>query len=372
MANGFFGIDDDAFLAFISKKDVYNALTLDSVERFLQSLGVRVDRYADHLICPTICHNCLEEAESMKLYYYQENKMFHCYTQCGENMSIFELYKRFMSLNHYDISEEQAENDLKKFFAGDINFGAQEQQPKTRETFMEKYRRLQDVIYCESYPKFALSVFQKYHHPLWKAEGITDESMDKFRICFSPTQNKIIIPHFDLRGELIGIRGRAINPEDVELGKYRPIKIGDTTYVHQLGFNLYGIHEHEQAIRKLKRAIIFEGEKSVLQDDGFFGPNSVGVAICGSSLNKFQVNLLVKKLGVNEIILALDKEYENPRSEEGIKYREKLIRMGRKYSYLADFSYIFDEEGLLNRKDAPVDKGKDVFERLYRKRITVR
>ena len=175
-----------------------------------------------------------------------------------------------------------------------------------------------------------------------------------------------------MRGKLIGIRGRALNEEDIELGKYRPIKIGETTYAHQLGFNLYGIHEHEEAIRKYRRAIVYEAEKSVLLDDGFYGEDSVGVAVCGSSLNKFQVNLLVKELGVNEIILALDKEFDKPYSEEGKRYRVKLLKMANKYKHLVDFYYIFDEQNLLQKKDAPVDKGQEVFEKLYKKKIKVR
>ena len=89
MIDGYFGEDDDAFLTTISKKDIYNNLTLENVERFLRSLGVEVQVHSDFLICPTICHNPIEEAESMKLYYYQENKQFHCYTECGENMTIY-------------------------------------------------------------------------------------------------------------------------------------------------------------------------------------------------------------------------------------------------------------------------------------------
>ena len=369
MVEGFFGFDDEVYYMSLEKKDIYNGLTLDAVENFLISLGTRVEKYSTYLICPTICHNTLEEAESMKLYYYQENKMFHCYTECGENMTIFELYKRYMALNHYEVSDEEAEEYIKKFISGSVSFRARE---APKESILNKFQPTQDIIYCEEYPIYPLSVFTHYHHPLWKRDGITDKSMDKFNILFSPIQNKIIIPHYDLRGKLIGIRGRALNEEDIELGKYRPIKIGETTYAHQLGFNLYGIHEHKEAIRKYRRAIVYEAEKSVLLDDGFYGEDSVGVAVCGSSLNKFQVNLLVKELGVNEIISALDKEFDKPDSEEGKRYRVKLLKMANKYKHLVDFYYIFDEQNLLQKKDAPVDKGQEVFEKLYKKKIKVR
>lgn len=370
MIDGYFGEDDDAFLATISKKDIYNNLTLENVERFLRSLGVEVQVHSDFLICPTICHNPIEEAESMKLYYYQENKQFHCYTECGENMTIFELYKKYMALNHYEISDEEAEDYIKRFIN---NFSLQkEKKKKDNNLLLQKYKTDAGIIECAEYPKESLSVFRHYYHPSWLAEGITKTAMDKFNILFSSFQNKIVIPHFDINGRLIGIRARALNPEDIEKGKYMPIKVGDILYSHQLGFNLYGIYEHKNAIQRFRRAIIYEAEKSALLDDGYYGNNSVAVAVCGSSLNKFQVNLLVKRLGVNDITIALDKEFDEPYSDEGKRYREKIIKMAEKYKHLADFYYIFDEQGLLKKKDSPIDKGEETFEKLYKKRIKVR
>ena len=35
----------------------------------------------------------------MKLYWYQNYKVFHCYTECNESMSIFELYMKYIFLN---------------------------------------------------------------------------------------------------------------------------------------------------------------------------------------------------------------------------------------------------------------------------------
>ena len=39
---------------------------------------------------------------------------------------------------------------------------------------------------------------------------------------------------------------------------------------------------------------------------------------------------------------------------------------------LAQFSYIWDYDNLLEEKDSPYDKGQEVFEELYRNRIKVR
>ncbi len=44
---------------------------------------------------------------------------------------------------------------------------------------------------------------------------------------YSTWQQKIIIPHFDVNNQLIGVRGRSLIEEDIKLfGKYTPFKIG--------------------------------------------------------------------------------------------------------------------------------------------------
>ena len=61
--------DETVLLNSLTTKDIIESLTIDDVARFLESLGVEVDRFENHLICPTICHNPLEEAETRKLYW---------------------------------------------------------------------------------------------------------------------------------------------------------------------------------------------------------------------------------------------------------------------------------------------------------------
>ena len=196
--------------------------------------------------------------------------------------------------------------------------------------------------------------------------------MDRFHIGFSLTQNKIIIPHLDINGRLVGIRGRAIDQQEIEnFGKYRPVQIGNILYTHPLQFNLYGIYEHQNGIRMRKSALIVEGEKSVLLADGYYGKLSNTVACCGSSVNKYHINLLVNMLGVNEIIIGLDKEYETWPSEKASIYRKKIEKICNKYKHLASFSYIWDRNNLLQEKDSPLDQGKEVFEQLLKERVYV-
>ena len=86
--------DPELDLINLDKKDIIESITLYDVKHFLESLGVEqiiVNEQKQYLICPTICHNPLHEEASMKLYWYQNYKLFRCYTECNENMSIFKL-----------------------------------------------------------------------------------------------------------------------------------------------------------------------------------------------------------------------------------------------------------------------------------------
>jgi hypothetical protein len=46
-----------------------------------------------------------------------------------------------------------------------------------------------------------MDCFVEYNHPLWLRENISPEAMRQFDIKFSISQNKIIIPHYDINGK---------------------------------------------------------------------------------------------------------------------------------------------------------------------------
>ena len=364
-----------ALMNEITPQMIVASLTLDVVEDFLRSLGVvEIAKKSDCLICPTICHNPLEEASTMKLYFYEKNKMFHCYTECNENMSIFTLYQKFVAVNtDTEIELGEAIDYVKRFI---LQVGVELVEapaPAKRYVSMaERYQVENRIIQLPAYNEKVLDCFLDYPHPLWLAEGITPEVMRKFEISFLPLENKIIIPHRDYWGRLVGIRGRALEEEDIALGKYRPIYWNGIEYHHQLMFSLYGLYQHKEAITKFKRAILYEGEKSVMLDEVYNGEYSLAVACCGSSINKYHIALLTQLLGVNEIVVALDKEYTDPFSEEGRNYWQKLYDICDKYKSRAKMSFIWDHDNLLGKKDAPIDKGIDVFRQLYKDRVFVR
>ena len=369
-----FGEDIGARINSMTEYEVTQCLTLDIVESFLRNLGVeQIEKGNNYLICPTICHNRLEDASSMKLYYYQKNKAFHCYTECGENMSIFTLYQNFMELNYHTITKEEAAYYVKSFVlkqAPDIHFT---EKRKNNLIDKSKYELKNQIPTNTYYPSIILDRFINYLPYSWKKDGITEEAMRLFDIKFYIAANASILPHFDKDGNLIGIRCREFSKEKIEeYGKYHPLYLNGEIYSHPLSQNLYGIYQNGAAIRKYRRAVIVEGEKSVLLDKVYNQDDSFVVACCGHQIGIYQVNLLTKLFGVNEIILAFDKEYEDWRDEKGKKDRALLMKFCNKFKKEADFSYIWDYDNLLNEKDSPLDKGKDIWEYLYKNRVKVK
>ena len=192
--------------------------------------------------------------------------------------------------------------------------------------------------------------------------------MDRYDIRYSISQNKIIIPHRDVDGRLVGIRGRALNDWEVEnVGKYMPIKLEQLWYKHPLSMNLYGLYENKEIIKKHKICYVFESEKSVLQFEDFGVPHCA-VAVCGSQFNKYQLNILLKHCAPNEIVICFDKEEK----EGETKYFDKLYALCKKYNQYCNFSFIYDRFGFLELKDSPSDRGEEVFKQLLAKRVRVR
>jgi hypothetical protein len=93
----------------------------------------------------------------------------------------------------------------------------------------------------------------------WEREGISKKIMDIHNIHFDPLTQSIIIPHYDIDNNLIGVRQRTLLKENEVYGKYKPAIFCGKMYNHPLGFNLYNINFSKNNIRNIKKVIVFEG-----------------------------------------------------------------------------------------------------------------
>ena len=349
----------------IDYQGIIDNLSTEKIIQLMSKLGV--DDYIEkpgYIIFPTICHHEDASEASMKLYFYENSHLFLCYTQCGA-MTIFQFLKTYYETRGI---EYDWYSDIYRVILDCSNFNTIDNF-KTKRYKSKKdqyiYKKIPDL---PTYPNGILECFSKFYPPEWINDGISRKTMDKFDICFSTIQNKIIIPHYNINGELVGIRGRALNNWEVEnVGKYMPVQIEGKWYSHPLSLNLYGLNITKENIKRNRICYIFESEKSVMQCDSFQMDNC-SVAVCGSQLNKWQIKILAKECHPQEIVVCFDKE-EQPPAEE---YFNKLYKICSKYKNYADFSFIYDREKLLNMKDSPSDKGEETFKKLLSKRVRVR
>ena len=341
-------------------------LNTDAIIHLMTELGAdRYDDRGDYIIFPTICHNEDSSEASMKLYFYKNNKVFVCYTSCG-GMSIFKFLKHYYEERQIEYDWHQ---DIYEVVCNCSDFKRKEGFERTPyKSLRERYKVARKEVQLPEYSKNVLDCFVKHYPPEWLNDGISEKAMDEFDISYSISQNKIIIPHYDIDYRLVGIRGRALNEWEIEnIGKYAPIRIENTWYKHPLSMNLYGLNLTEFMIRETGICFLFESEKSVLQMESFSIPNCAA-AVCGSNFNKYQLNILMKHCHPTEIVLCFDKE-ELPGED---KYFNKLWNICQKYKNYCNFSFIYDREGLLDLKDSPTDRGEEVFMKLLDKRVIVK
>ena len=369
-----------------NKDEIKESLSIEQVFDLVAELGGEPQSFGNFFTAKTICHN----GDSHKLYYYDNTKLFKCYTDCGTTFDIFELVCKVKNVNEeykiYSTKEgistrEWALVDGLIFVANYFNIAAV---PDQQDGFFET---LQDWDVFNRYEKeidltekkvelkiFKTNVLEHLPQPIispWEEEGITREIMNDRGIKYDPKNQSIIIPHYDINDNLIGIRQRTLVKEEEKYGKYRPALFNGQMYNHPLGFNLYNLNKSKDNIKAIKKAIVFEGEKSPLLYASYFGKeNDISVACCGSSLITYQVQLLLS-LQVNEIVIAFDKQFKEIGDDEWKKWTEKLKGFHKKYGSLVQISFMFDKQNLLDYKASPIDHGKEVFMKLFKERISL-
>ena len=348
----------------IDYEQIVKDLKDEEVIRLMYELGAdRHEETDNYIIFPTICHNENATEASMKLYYYKDTHLLYCYTEDGP-MSIYKFLENYYKTRNIEYNWGQ--DILKVVFQCSAATELTTKETIFKQSLKDKYRKRQS-IQLAAYSPNVLESFVKQYPIEWLEDNISAGAMDKYNIRYSISQNKIIIPHYDINNRLVGIRGRALNESEIAYAKYAPVKIEDIVYKHKLSLNLYGLNHNWKNIKELGICYIAESEKAVLQSE-LFGEKNCTVAICGSSLNIYQIKLLMQHCQPKEIVLCLDKE-ELPGED---KYFYKLWDMCSKYKLYTNMSFIYDRENLLNLKDSPFDRVRNIFNKLLEKRVKVK
>ena len=188
---------------------------------------------------------------------------------------------------------------------------------------------------------------------VWLDEGISIESLKRFSVKYDAFSDRLVYPIKNLAGKIVNIGGRALDPD------WKAKNLRKYTYFYGWGAmdTIYGLFDNLDEILKKREIILFEGCKSVLLADTWGIKNSG--AILTSHLNPHQMKMLAR-LGCR-VVFALDKEVR-VREDHNIQKLKNYVEV----------EYLWDREDLLDDKDAPVDKGAEVFKKWYEGRLRYR
>lgn len=353
-------------------ENIKNNLTLEQIQKLLINFNAEPILKNEIIIAKTVCH-C---GNSHKLYYYENTHLFRCYTECSPDT--FDIFQLVMKIKKIDLFS--AVKFIINFYNLDYTIENKEKEENIEDwNVINRYdknielenNKEEKIIEFKIYDDKILSLLPHPRILPWEQEGIKKEIIDSHGICYNSSSQAIVIPHYDKDNNLIGIRERTLIKENEIYGKYKPMFLNKELYNHPLGFTLYNLNNSKDNIRKMKKAIIGEGEKFCLMYASYFGQeNDISVACCGSSLSSYQIQLLLD-LGVEEIIIAFDKQFKKLGDEEHIAWTRKLKDINKKYSSKVKISFMFDKENLLEYKMSPIDNGKDIFLQLFKRRFSI-
>lgn len=362
------------------KNYIREHITIENIFELLEEWGAEPQYSSTGIIAETICHNPPGEG-SRKLYFYENSQLFHCYTGCEQpSFDIFELIIKVANIQW----------NLKFDLNAAIRWAAQRfgiitvtEDIATTELpdwqCFENYDRIQNIkiqspiITLKEYDETILdNLDYSLHLQPWLKDHISEQVMEEAQIGYCCSTDQITIPHFDEEGRFIGLRGRSMCQLDCDLwGKYRPIRTNGITYSHPLSFNLYNLNFSRPVIKRVKKAIIFESEKSCLQYRSYFGSScDISVACCGSSVSLYQIEALIRA-DAREITIAFDRQFQEIGDKEFQKLKNNLLKIRNRYGHYTLISFIFDKNKITNYKDSPTDNGSDIFMKLYKERILI-
>lgn len=343
----------------MNTKALKEQLNTDDIITLLESLGAELrEEHHDHLIFTSICHHLNADEHKAKLYYYINDRMFHCYV-CSFHGDIYSLIEEVWNLRDIEFYF----GEIVDYITGTLGISKTEFNPKKNLSWRDDLRlftNTKTMTKCaQIYPLSDLNRFVDKYPYSWIKEGIRVDTMRKYHIGYYPLLDCTTIPILDKEGELLGIRGRFWREEDIELGKYRPIWTLEREYRLPTGNLLYGLYQNQDTIRETHEVKLFEGEKSVMQLDNILEKNNA-VAMFGCNLSKMQLRQLIE-LEVERYVVCLDKwgsEGDKARWQKDI---DKIVKMCKPYGEVI----VVEDTGELDWKDSPSDKGKEVWEELY-------
>lgn len=208
-------------------------------------------------------------------------------------------------------------------------------------------RNNREIVPNDVLPEEVMNDYLPYPSHDWIEEGISYDIQKLYDVRFDLESHRIVFPIRNRFGKIVGVKGRLISKEDE---RFEPKYI----YLHKCNisqewFNFFYALPY---ILAEKKVIIVESEKSCMKFASLDIWNTI--AIGSSDISTVQADI-VKMIGIDiEIYLAYDKD----KSAKDVRMQAEKFKGRTIYG-------VIDIDNQLEEKDAPIDKGLDVWMDLY-------
>ena len=299
----------------------------------------RSGNYFTH--CPSTTH----QDDTPSLCINPERNMFKCFA-CGAGGGIIN-WLRFVEHLSFDEAVKKAAQigNVKQVEGGyrseTIIINRELARAKNQQTHIQH-----QILDRKIYNQYAKEIPNE-----WLEEGISRKAMLRYNIRIDNEKQRIVYPVLDAAGEFINIKGRTRQKfyKELKIPKYiNYFKSGTIDYFQ-------GWQQALPFVKEKGEIILFEGIKSCMKAYDYGYPNTVSVE--SHSINIEQAKLLIK-LGA-DVVVAFDSDVD-PTEISGLETVRRFLNVD-----------IISNPELLGEKNAPVDKGKEVWERLYMERYRI-
>ena len=299
----------------------------------------RSGNYFTH--CPSTTH----QDDTPSLCINPERNMFKCFA-CGAGGGIIN-WLRFVEHLSFDEAVKKAAKigNVKQVEGGyrseTISINRELARAKNQQVHVQH-----QILDRQIYNQYAKEIPNE-----WLEEGISRKAMLRYNIRIDKEKQRIVYPVLDAAGEFINIKGRTRQKfyKELKIPKYiNYFKSGTIDYFQ-------GWQQALPFIKEKGEIILFEGIKSCMKAYDYGYPNTVSVE--SHSINIEQAKLLIK-LGA-DVVIAFDSDVD-PTEISGLETVRRFLNVD-----------IISNPELLGEKNAPVDKGKEVWEKLYMERYRI-
>ena len=361
----------------IDAKELLNKLTLDDYELIFNDLGATdIRKQSEYWLLPTICHNFDEKDASHKLYFYLNTRTTFCFTECQKSRDIYDLIAdrwrlqgksnfSFPDVLNYVCSKCGIEN-------ADYKGGHKSNRQSWKNRLAVYKPQEKSQYFGKHYDRSILQYMIPYYPDCFINDGIEIETMEKFGIEYYPPMSQITIPVYDDMGNFIGVHCRNLKESEINKGrKYIPLRtVGGLDYRFKSNMVMYGFNMNKPMIEQKREIQLFESPKAVFQLDSMYHMPTTAVGLFGMNIGKHRRDMIVRA-GVSEVIIGIDRDYKEKEDDDWVIYVNTVKKLSQLFKGYCKVSVLYDVQDMLGYKDAPTDKGKEIYEYLYKNRMVV-